>query len=74
MGLTLGSWSQDLDIMIVGTLYCTYMTSCVGRTAAMTSHRGFMREDVVNFRSAAQQQRHSAGSQFGSSAFRQKLL
>ena len=53
MRLTLGSWSQDLDIMMVGTLYCTYMTSCVGSTAAMTSQRGFMRDVVVNFRSAA---------------------
>lgn len=54
MGSTLGSWSQDLDMTMVGTLYCTYMTSWVGSTAAMTSQRGFMREEVVNFRSAAQ--------------------
>lgn len=52
MGSTLGSWSQDLDMTMVGTLYCTYMTSWVGSTAAMTSQRGFMREEVVNFRSA----------------------
>lgn len=53
--LALGSWSQDLDMMMVGMLYCTYITSWVGSTAAMTSQRGFMREEAVNFRSAAQQ-------------------
>ena len=53
MRLALGSWSQDLDMTMVGTLYCTYMTSCVGSTAAITSQRGFIREEVVNFRSAS---------------------
>jgi len=50
---TFVSWSHALDMIIVGTLYCTYITSWLGSTAAMTSQRGFMRDDVVNFRSAA---------------------
>jgi len=55
--LTFASWSQALDMTIVGTLYCTYITSWLGSTAAMTSQRGFMRDDVVNFRSAEHTQR-----------------
>lgn len=72
MRLTLGSWSQDRDMTMVGTLYCTYMTSWVGSTAAITSQRGFIREEVVNFRSAAQQhqQQQSVGSHSGSRVFR----
>ena len=55
--LTFVSWSQALDMTIVGTLYCRYITSWLGSTAAMTSQRGFMRDEVVNFKSAAHTQR-----------------
>ena len=51
-GLTLGVWSHCRDITMVGTVYWTKITSSVGSASANTSHRGFIRLLLLNFRSA----------------------
>lgn len=50
---TRGVWSHWRDMTMVGTVYCTKMTSSVGRASANTSQRGFMRLLLLNLRSAA---------------------
>ena len=52
--ITLGSWSLCLDMMSVGTRYCTKMVSPVDSLSMKTSQLGFMRVEDLKHSSAQQ--------------------